>query len=487
MSKRITELTPNEVWTNFHALTRVPRPSHHEEVARAFVLEWARKNGIQAEMDAAGNILLSKPATPGLEDRRWVILQGHLDIVPQKNSDKVHDFTKDPIDARVDGEWVRADGTTLGADNGIGLAVAMAVLLSRDVQHGPLEVLITATEETGMDGANGIRPGWVKGDILLNLDSETEGELYVGCAGGIDGRILFRYPSADVPAGSKACKLFLGGLKGGHSGMDINLGQGNANKLFFRLLKSIESELDLRVASLEGGNMRNAIPREVVAVVTLPTGNVERLFARVKELEAVFQAELHAKEPNLHCSVAETSLPARVIDLQAQRRITNAILACPNGAIRMIDSMPGTVETSMNLAIVRIEEQGAEINMLLRSSVESAKMALAQSVQAVFELAGANEIIFEGGYPGWEPNPESRIRKTMVAVYEQLYGKTPAIMAIHAGLECGILGSVYPHWDMISFGPTILSPHSPDERVNIASVEKFWEYMKATLVAIPAR
>ncbi|MDR2413581.1 MAG: aminoacyl-histidine dipeptidase [Odoribacteraceae bacterium] len=487
MNKRITDLTPREVWTNFYKLTRVPRPSNHEEKARAFIMQWAAENAIRAEMDEAGNILMSAPATPGMENRRGVILQAHLDMVPQKNSDKVHDFKTDPIDARVDGEWVKADGTTLGADNGIGLAAAMAVLVSKEVPRGPLEVLVTATEETGMDGANGIQPGWVKGDILLNLDSETEGELYVGCAGGVDGRIIFRYSSTPVPAGSKAYKLHLGGLKGGHSGMDINLGRGNANKLFFRLLKTIDGEINPRVASLEGGNMRNAIPREVIATVTIPAENAGKFLDRVKEIEAVFQAELGGKETSLFLVVEKTALPESVIDQRTQQHIVNAILACPNGPARMIDSMPDTVETSGNLAIVKIEKERAEINLLLRSSVESARDALAQSVQATFELAGAAEIHFEGAYPGWKPNPGSTILQTMIAVHEKLRGKRPAIMAVHAGLECGILGSIYPNWDMISFGPTICSPHSPDEKVNIASVEGFWEYMKATLAAIPAK
>jgi dipeptidase D len=487
MNKNITELTPREVWTNFYQLTCVPRPSHHEEKARAFVMQWAREHGIQADTDKAGNILLTKPATPGMENRRGVILQGHLDMVPQKNNNKVHDFTTDPIDARVDGEWVRADGTTLGADNGIGVAAAMAVLTATDIPHGPLEVLITATEETGMDGAHGIQPGWVKGDILLNLDSETEGELYVGCAGGIDGTARFRYQSENVPAGSKAYKLSVEGLKGGHSGMDICLGRGNANKLFFRLLKTIGRNVEICLASMQGGNMRNAIPREAFAVVTIPAGEEARFRALVKRVEETFRAELHAKEPGLACRIEETALPAKIIDREVQQRLTNAILACPNGVTRMIDSMPDTVETSNNLAIVTVSENAAEACMLLRSSVESAKMALAQTVLAVFELAGANEIAFTGAYPGWEPNPASLIRETMTGVYQKLYGKTPAIMAIHAGLECGILGATYPAWDMISFGPTIQSPHSPDERVNIASVLKFWDYMKATLAAIPSK
>ena len=487
MSKSIAELTPKAVWENFYKLTEMPRPSNHEEAARKSIIDWARKNNIQAEMDEVGNILLRKPATPGMENRKGVILQGHLDMVPQKNEDKKHNFVTDPIDAYVDGEWVTADGTTLGADNGIGVAAGMAVLLATDIPHGPVEVLITATEETGMDGANGIRPAWVKGDILLNLDSETEGELYVGCAGGIDGKMVFNYTEEAVPAGSKAYKLAIKGLKGGHSGMDINLGRGNANKLLARYLRAVMEELHLRVASVEGGNMRNAIPREAFAVVTIPAAHADKFLSSIKEHQAIFQAELIAKEPTLQLIAEETTLPTHVMEAGRQKQVINAILACPNGAIRMIDSMPDVVETSNNLAIVQIGKGKAEIYMLMRSSVETAKMALVQSVKAVFELAGACEIIFEGEYPGWKPNPDSAIRKTMIEAYNKLYGKTPEIMAIHAGLECGILGSTYPNWDMISFGPTICSPHSPDEKVNIASVGKFWEYMKAVLAAIPVK
>ena len=487
MSKCICTLEPQAIWENFYKLTQVPRPSNHEEKAREFVMNWAKENGIKAEMDEANNILLSKPATPGMENRKGVILQGHLDMVPQKNEDKKHDFTKDPIDAYIDGEWVTADGTTLGADNGIGVATGMALLLSKDIPHGPLEVLITATEETGMDGANGIRPNWLKGDILLNLDSETEGELYVGCAGGIDGEIQFTYTPEAVPAGNKAYKLALKGLKGGHSGMDINLGRGNANKLFFRFLKAVAQELDIRIASIEGGNMRNAIPREAFAIVTLPAIHVDKFQNRIKEYETIFKAELSAKEPTLQLFAEEVSMPGNVMNAQIQANIINAIVACPNGAMRMIDSMPDTVETSNNLAIVKGGEGKVEVYMLMRSSVETAKMALAQSVQAVFELAKADQINFVGEYPGWKPNPDSAIRKTMENVYEKFYGRKPAIMAIHAGLECGILGSTYPNWDMISFGPTISSPHSPDEKVNIASIVKFWDFLKATLQAIPEK
>ena len=487
MNKCICTLEPKAIWENFYKLTQVPRPSNHEEKAREFVMNWAKENGIHAEMDEAHNILLSKPATPGMENRKGVILQGHLDMVPQKNEDNQHDFTKDPISAYVDGEWVTADGTTLGADNGIGVATGMAILLSKDIPHGPVEVLITATEETGMDGANGIRHNWLKGDILLNLDSETEGELYVGCAGGIDGEIVFDYTPEAVPAGHKAFQLSLKGLKGGHSGMDINLGRGNANKLYFRFLKAVSKELDLRLSSVSGGNMRNAIPREAFGIVTVPAANADKFLAKVKEYEEIFKAELSAKEPTLTLFAEETALPQNVMPVKVQYNLINAIKACPNGAMRMIDSMPDTVETSNNLAIVKGGDGKIEIYMLMRSSVETAKMSLAQVVQSVFELAEANKINFTGEYPGWKPNPDSAIRKEMEEVYMKLYGKKPAIMAIHAGLECGILGSAYPHWDMISFGPTISSPHSPDEKVNIESVNKFWEFLKATLAAIPTK
>lgn len=487
MSKEICALEPKAIWENFYKLTQVPRPSNHEEKAREFMMNWAKENGIHAEMDEAHNILMRKEATPGMENRKGVILQGHLDMVPQKNEDKQHDFTKDPIDAYVDGEWVTADGTTLGADNGIGVATGMAVLLSKDIPHGPIEVLITATEETGMDGANGIRPNWLKGDILLNLDSETEGELYVGCAGGLDGEIEFNYTPEATPAGHVAYKLALKGLRGGHSGMEINVGRGNANKLYFRFIKAVAGELGLRISSMEGGNMRNAIPREAFGVVTLPAENAEKFQMAVAEYQKIFMAELGAKEPTLQLSAEATELPSIVMSAEAQARMVNAIVACPNGAMRMIDSMPDTVETSNNLAIVKIAEGRAEVYMLMRSSVETAKTALAESVQAVFELAGASKINFTGEYPGWKPNPDSAILKEMERVYEKLYGKKPAVMAIHAGLECGILGSTYPNWDMISFGPTLQSPHSPDERVNIATVEKFWNFLKAVLAEIPVK
>ena len=462
----IKDLKPTAIWQNFYKLTQVPRPSNHEEQARKFMLEWAKENNIEAEIDEVGNIIMRKPATPGMENRKGVILQGHLDMVPQKNEDTDHDF-----------EWVRAKGTTLGADNGMGVAAGMAMLTATDIPHGPLEVLITATEETGMDGANGLKPGLLKGDILLNLDSETEGELYVGCAGGLDSTIEFNYQEEAVPADVKAFRIGIKGLKGGHSGMDINLGRGNSNKLLFRFLKTYAQELGIRVSTISGGSLRNAIPRESFAVIVLPAANETKLQAAIKEAEGIYKAELNAKEPTLQVIAEATEIPAFVIDTCTQFRLTNAVLACPNGTVRMIDSMPDTVETSNNLAIVQSKDGKIVINTLLRSSVETAKDALAQAIQAVFELAKADKILFNGAYPGWKPNPDSAILKEMQEIYEQLYGKKPAIMAVHAGLECGILAGKMPGVDMISFGPTLESVHTPDECMDVASVERTWEYL----------
>lgn len=483
----LQDLQPQAVWQNFYKLTQVPRPSNHEEKAREFMMEWARENHIEARIDEAGNIIMSKPATPGMENRKGVILQGHLDMVPQKNEDTVHDFTKDPIQAYVDGEWVRAKGTTLGADNGMGVAAAMAVLTATDIPHGPIEVLITATEETGMDGAIGLKAGELKGDILLNMDSETEGELYVGCAGGLDSTFEFNCKEEKIPTDSKVYKLAVKGLKGGHSGMDINLGRGNSNLLLFRFLKANATALELRLASINGGSLRNAIPRESFAVVTVPKTKAAALIQKIKEFEAIYKAELQLTEPDLLFFAEETEVPTQVMDKDLQTRLINAIVACPNGVVRMSDAMAGTVETSNNLALIQSKDGKIVINTLMRSFVETAKDALAQSLDAVFELAKADKIVFDGAYPGWKPNPDSAILKLMKDIYQKMYGKEPQVMAIHAGLECGILGSKYGNWDMISFGPTICHPHSPDEKVNITSVGKFWDYLKETLKNIPVK
>lgn len=488
MSNEISKLTPIEVWENFYQLTRIPRPSHHEDQIRQYVADFGRKLGLETIQDKAGNVIIRKPASPGMEKRKGVILQGHLDMVPQKNSDKDHDFAKDPIETIIDGEWVRANGTTLGADNGIGVAAAMAVLASKDLAHGPVEALFTATEETGMDGANGLGPGMLKGDILINMDSEDEGELYVGCAGGEDANVTFHYSEIPVPAESISFKLNVTGLKGGHSGLDINLGRGNANKIFFRLLKEAYKVCGLRLSSISGGNLRNAIPREAFGVVTVPYATADKLVGLIAGMTTIIKRELSATEPTLKIELSKTEMPASLIDEKTQINLTHAIVACPNGVIRMSDSMAGLVETSTNLAIVKSDSETKTVKVacLMRSSVDSARTQLGSRMDSVFTLAGA-EVVLKGGYPGWKPNMESPILKTMLQVYNEKFGRVPEIKAIHAGLECGILGGTYPGWDMISFGPTIRFPHSPDEKVNIESVAKFWDFLVETLKNIPAK
>jgi len=488
MSNEISKLMPTEVWENFYQLTCIPRPSNHEEQIRKFMVDFGQNLGLETIQDAAGNVIIRKPATPGMEKRKGVILQGHLDMVPQKNSDKDHDFTKDPIETLIDGEWVTANGTTLGADNGIGVAAAMAVLASKNLVHGPVEALFTATEETGMDGANGLKSGILKGDILINMDSEDEGELYVGCAGGEDANILFDYTEVPVPADSIGYKINVTGLKGGHSGMDIVLGRGNANKIFFRLMKEAHKVCGVRLASINGGSLRNAIPREAFGIISVPYETADKLVGVIAGLSAVIKRELSATEPSLKIELSKTELPATLIDEKTQINLTHAIIAAPNGVMRMSDSMTGLVETSSNLAIVKSDSGSKTIRIacLMRSSVDSARTHLGSRMDSTFTLAGA-KITLTGGYPGWKPNMESPILKTMQDVYNAKFGRIPEIKAIHAGLECGILGGTYTNWDMISFGPTIRFPHSPDEKVHIESVGKFWDFLLETLKNIPAK
>ena len=486
MSKEIMNLEPKAVWENFYKLTQVPRPSKKEEKIQSFMFEFGKNLGLVTEKDSVGNILIRKPATPGMENRKGIILQGHLDMVPQKNSGTAHDFEKDPIDAWIDGEWVRARGTTLGADNGIGVASAMSVLAAKDLVHGPIEAIFTCDEETGMTGAVGLKPNWLKGDILLNMDSEEEGELYVGCAGGINANIEFEYDEVIVPDGVKPFRLTITGLKGGHSGLDINLGRGNANKLLIRFLKYATRELDVRLADFNGGGMRNAIPREAVAIVLVPDENSEQLKKAVKRYESIFQFELGAVEPTLSFSVEETEKPNSMIEERVQDDLIDSVYACPNGVIRMSDGMAGMVETSTNLSTIKSQKGVIFVKCLLRSSVDTAKEDLVEQVDSVFALGGAM-VSFDGGYPGWKPNMESPILKQMKEIYQNKFGKIPAVLGIHAGLECGILGAVYPNWDMISFGPTMRSPHSPDERVNIPSVQKFWDFLVEILKNAPLK
>ncbi len=488
MKKDLESLKPSEIWSVFGQILQVPRPSHHEEKIRDFVMDFGNKQGLETFKDEAGNVIIRKPATPGMENRKGVILQGHLDMVPQKNSDKVHDFEKDPIEAVIDGEWVRANETTLGSDNGIGVSAILAVLASAKISHGPVEALFTATEETGMDGANGLQPDVLKGEILLNTDSEDEGELYVGCAGGEDLVATFKCKSKKPAPKSSGLKLSVTGLKGGHSGIDIPLGRGNAILIFFRILKQINLKYSARLVEIEGGSLRNAIPREAFGLLSVKKSQVAKITSLVAEATEVIKNELSVTEPGLKVQVEKTKAPKKVIGKSVQCKLTRAVIGCPNGVIRMSDSMAGLVETSSNLAIVKSDKKKETIfaACLMRSSVDSAKAHLGTMISSVFTLAGA-KVKISGGYPGWKPNPDSLILKTMQEVYKVKYGKVPEIKAIHAGLECGILGGKYPNWDMISFGPTIRFPHSPDEKVNIASVQKFWDFLTDTLRNIPEK
>ena len=482
----ITDLNPKNVWGHFYSLTQIPRPSKKEEKAVLFLENFGKSLGLETIKDELGNIIIRKPATPGMENRKGIIFQAHIDMVPQKNSDKVHDFEKDPIITRIVDGWMYATGTTLGADNGLGVAVAMAVLEAKDLVHGPVEMLITVDEEAGMNGARGLKPGLLKGDILINLDSEDEGELYVGCAGGLDATVVFNYKEESLPAGYEGYELKITGMKGGHSGMDIILGRGNANKSMVRILLPLMEKLGAKLVCVEGGSLRNAIPREAFATLAIPAEKGNEAKAIVAKECADIQNELAAQDPGVNIVLEKVVAPSKAIESDVALKMVKAVYACPNGVERMSDAMQGLVETSNNLAIVKSENGVITISCLLRSSMDSAKDILAESIKSLFDLAGAKTTL-SGGYPGWKPNMDSDILKTMQKVYKDMYGKTPEIMAIHAGLECGILGGAYPNWDMISCGPTIRSPHSPDERVNVETVEKWWNYVVEVLKNAPIK
>ena len=480
MAKTICDLQPQLVWKNFNKLCSVPHPSHHLEKITKVIVDFGKEHGLETIVDKAGNIIIRKPATPGRENAIPVVLQAHMDMVPQKNNDKVHNFETDPIEPMIDGEWVRANGTTLGADNGIGVAAGMAILESKDIQHGPLELFVTADEETGMYGAFGMEPGTLKGNILLNLDSEDFGELYVGCAGGVDANISWKYQGVAAIADDVALKVTIKGLKGGHSGLEINCGRANANKLLFRFLKEVISLYEARLAKVEGGNMRNAIPREAYAVISVPSEEVENIKKLVEEYCDLFNKEYSITENKIEVLCEEIEMPELIIPEEIQDDLVNAITGCPNGVFRMIPAIPDTVETSMNLSIIEANATDISVKCLLRSSVDSKKEELASMVESIFTLAGA-KVEFSGSYSGWNPNLDSTILNTMKEVYKQEFGEEAAVKVIHAGLECGILGAIEPKLDMVSFGPTIRHPHSPDEKINIESVGKFWKLLVATL------
>lgn len=482
----ILQLAPQNVWKHFYSLTRIPRPSGHVEQVTEFLVNFGKELGLESFTDEVGNVIIRKPATPGMENRRGVILQAHMDMVPQKNNDTVHDFTKDPIETWVDGEWVKAKGTTLGADDGLGVAAALAVLEAKDLKHGPLEVLITKDEETGMYGAFGLKEGTLKGDILLNLDSEQEGELYIGCAGGIDITASLEYKEETPADGFVARKLTLKGLRGGHSGLEINEGRGNANKLLARVVHDLLVEFDCQLASFEGGNMRNAIPREAHAILLFNPDDMEGLDDYIKEYEAQINSEYETIESNISLKMEAVEVPATVVPEEIQDNMINVLMACQDGVMRMIPTVPDTVETSSNLAIVIIAGGKAEVRILARSSCDTMKDFLADSLAACFSMAGM-KVEFSGAYSGWQPNVHSPILQAMKASYKEQFGTEPAVKVIHAGLECGIIGATYKNLDMISFGPTLRSPHSPDERAYIPSVTRFYDFLVATLEKTPVK
>lgn len=485
----IKDLQPKAVWENFYGLTQVPRPSKHEGKVQEFLLKWGKEHGVDVRRDDTGNIIFSAPATPGFENRKGVIMQAHMDMVPQKTADTVHDFLKDPIQTEIKGEWVGAKGTTLGADNGIGVAIAMAVMADKSLKHGPLEALITYDEETGMGGANALKPGILKGDILLNLDSEEEGELCTGCAGGIDGTADFRYRTYKTPEeGVVGYKVTVKGLKGGHSGMDISLFRGNANKILCRILNAVLMEYpDVKVSNIKGGSLRNAIPFEAEADIIIPSKDSRKVKELVQSKFEESRFEYQYSDPDMILLYDKLSKPAaRYISPTVISKAVKAILACPHGVERMSDTLPGLTDTSTNMAIVRTEKNHLTVHSLTRSSIDSAKMYLADSIRFVFELAGA-EYSLSGAYSGWTPKLGTPMIKVLEDTYRKLFGKDLKITATHGGLECAIMGAKYPNWEMVSIGPTIVHPHSPDERVKIDTVAQAWKFVVAVLENIPEK
>ena len=482
----IKDLQPAVVWNNFYGLTRCPRPSKHEEIVRKYLLDWAKEHKVEAFADETGNVIMRVPATPGFENRKGVILQGHMDMVPQKTAETDHDFLKDPIQTVIEGEWVTAVGTTLGADNGLGVAMGMAVAEDKTVKHGPIEVLVTYDEETGMSGADALKPGILHGDILLNLDSEDEKELCIGCAGGLDAIADFKYKSLTTPRGYVGYKIVVRGLAGGHSGMDISLYRANANKVMVRALIPLIEKYGAKVADFTGGSLRNAIPFEAEAVVAIPAEKAQAALRQVNSVFKTLKQRYLQSDPGMNCSVTKCNKPARYIEDGVMLNACKAILACPSNVIRMSQTMAGLTETSINLAVVRCTRGHLTVASLLRSAINESKMELAERVRYIFEFAGA-KVKFFGGYPGWTPKPDTPINKLINDMHVKLYGEPMNVLATHGGLECALLGAKYPNWEMVSIGPTILYPHSPDERCHIPAVQRTWELLKAVLENIPEK
>ena len=482
----IKNLNPECIWRNFDALTQVPRPSGHLEKVQHMLLEFAARVGVEAFKDAAGNIVMRKPASPGMENRKGIILQAHMDMVPQKSKESTHNFETDPIQTYVDGEWVKAKGTTLGADNGIGVAAIMAVMEDKTLVHGPVEGLITADEETGMFGANDLPEGELNGDILLNLDSETWGKFVIGSAGGVDITAKLEYKEVETDKDDAAVKVVIKGLKGGHSGLEINEGRGNANKLMARFVLEAIAEYGARLATWHGGNMRNAIPFECETVLTLPKENVEALKEAVAEWCALFNNEYRTIEENIQFFAEDVETPATEVPEEIQDNLLDAIYGCHNGVLRMIPVFPSVVETSSNLAIIDIEGGHAYFKLLARSSRESMRDYIATTLESTFSMAGM-KVEMSGEYGGWDPNTDSEILQLLEKNYRELFNEDAIEQVDHAGLECSVILGKYPHLDVVSLGPTMRSPHTTSERCLISTVAPFWELLKKTMAEVPVK
>lgn len=486
MSQEIRNLEPKALWNKFADLNAVPRPSKKEDKVIQFMKDFGNALGLETFEDEIRNVIIRKPATIGMENRKTIVLQGHLDMVHQKNADTVFDFDTQGIDMYVDGDWVRARGTTLGADNGLGVAMIMAILESKELSHPSIEALFTIDEETGMTGALNLKGGILKGEILLNMDTEEDDEIDIGCAGGIDVLATRRYEEEETPENSVGYRITVKGLQGGHSGIDIHKGLGNANKIMNRLLFDGFENFGLQISEINGGSLRNAIPRESVATVVVARMYDEAYVFDMQEIISDIKNEFRTTEPNLVIEIIKSDLPKKVMDLGVQEGIIRSIYAAQNGVYRMSADMENLVETSNNIARVIIKEGEIAIGCLTRSSVKTSKFDLANSLRSVFELCGC-EVVFSGNYPGWTPNTKSEILDVLTAIYEKQNGEKAKIVACHAGLECGILGVNYPDMDMISFGPTIRGAHSPDERASIKSAQKFYKFVTEILENIPMK
>jgi len=483
----LQELNPREVWKYFDEICQVPRPSKKEEKIISYLTDFGKKHNLETKTDAAGNVLIKKPATKGMEKAKPVVLQSHMDMVCEKNSDVKFDFMKDPIQPKIEGDWVTAKGTTLGADDGIGMAAQLAILVSDNIQHPELECLFTVDEETGLTGAFALEPDFINGRILLNLDSEDEGEIFIGCAGGVDTVATFNFKTRPVPSKSLAFKIELKGLKGGHSGDDINKGYANSNKILNRFLWNATDKFNIRLSKFEGGNLRNAIPREAYAVVTVKEKYVVDFEKYFSDFCKIIFKEYKGVENKMTFDLNKTEHPRYVMRMKDQKDLLNSVYACPNGVIAMSKDLLGLVETSTNLASVKFYEGNIiEVVTSQRSSVDSARADIADMVESVFTLGKAH-VIHSDGYPGWTPNTDSEILKISADSYKDLFGKEPVVRAIHAGLECGLFLEKYPDMDMISFGPTLRNVHSPDEKIHIGTVEKFWDHLLDILKKIPAK